>query len=72
MIPRPDTETLVEEIIEICREKDVSILDIGTGSGAITISLAKYIENSKIMSFDISETALEIAKNAIINEVGEK
>ncbi|HBF5575513.1 TPA: peptide chain release factor N(5)-glutamine methyltransferase [Clostridioides difficile] len=74
LIPRPDTETLVEEIIEVCREKkDVSILDIGTGSGAITISLAKYIENSKIMSFDISETALEIAKkNAIINEVGEK
>ncbi|MFS7119543.1 methyltransferase domain-containing protein, partial [Escherichia coli] len=58
LIPRPDTETLVEEIIEICREKkDVSILDIGTGSGAITISLAKYIENSKIMSFDISEIA---------------
>ncbi|AXU66246.1 peptide chain release factor N(5)-glutamine methyltransferase [Clostridioides difficile] len=74
LIPRPDTETLVEEIIEICREKkDVSILDIGTGSGAITISLAKYIENSKIMSFDVSEIALEIAKkNAIINEVGEK
>ncbi|PBI37543.1 peptide chain release factor N(5)-glutamine methyltransferase [Clostridioides difficile] len=74
LIPRPDTETLVEEIIEICREKkDVSILDIGTGSGAITISLAKYIENSKIMSFDVSEIALEIAKkNSIINEVGEK
>ncbi|MBH9841338.1 methyltransferase, partial [Clostridioides difficile] len=47
--------------------------DIVTGSGAIKISLANYIENSKIMSFDISETALEIAKkNAIINEVGEK
>lgn len=74
LIPRPDTETLVEEIIEICKgRKEVSILDIGTGSGAITVSLAKYIENSKIMSFDISEIALEIAKkNAIINEVGEK
>ncbi|MCC0638147.1 MULTISPECIES: peptide chain release factor N(5)-glutamine methyltransferase [unclassified Clostridioides] len=74
LIPRPDTETLVEEIIEICKgRKNVSILDIGTGSGAITVSLAKYIENSKLMSFDISETALEIGKkNAIINEVDEK
>ncbi|KPI47080.1 SAM-dependent methyltransferase [Clostridioides difficile] len=74
LIPRPDTETLVEEIIEICKgRKEVSILDIGTGSGAITVSLAKHIENSKIMSFDISEIALEIAKkNAIINKVGEK
>ncbi|NMS90486.1 peptide chain release factor N(5)-glutamine methyltransferase [Clostridioides difficile] len=74
LIPRPDTETLVEEIIEICKEKkDVSILDIGTGSGAITVSLAKYIENSKVMSFDVSEIALEIAKkNSIINGVDEK
>lgn len=74
LIPRPDTETLVEEIIEICNgKKDVSILDIGTGSGAITVSLAKYIENSKVTSFDVSEIALEIAKkNAIINEVDKK
>ncbi|MCC0648592.1 peptide chain release factor N(5)-glutamine methyltransferase [Clostridioides sp. ZZV15-6598] len=74
LIPRPDTETLVEEIIEICKDrKHVSILDIGTGSGAITVSLAKYIENSKVMSFDISEIALEIGKkNAIINEVDKK
>ncbi|MGO1042425.1 peptide chain release factor N(5)-glutamine methyltransferase [Clostridioides difficile] len=74
LIPRPDTETLVEEIIEICKDrKNVSILDIGTGSGAITVSLAKYIENSKVMSFDISEIALEIGKkNAIINEVDKK
>ncbi|MGX9758541.1 peptide chain release factor N(5)-glutamine methyltransferase [Clostridioides difficile] len=74
LIPRPDTETLVEEIIEICKaRKNVSILDIGTGSGAITVSLAKYIENSNVTSFDISEIALEIGKkNAIINEVDKK
>ena len=48
LIPRPDTETLVEEIIELCKNKSeqINILDIGTGSGAITVSLAKYIENS--------------------------
>ncbi|MGO0884307.1 peptide chain release factor N(5)-glutamine methyltransferase [Clostridioides difficile] len=74
LIPRPDTETLVEEIIEICKDrKNVSILDIGTGSGAITVSLAKYIENSNVTSFDISEIALAIGKkNAIINEVDKK
>ena len=44
LIPRPDTETLVEEIIELCKNKSeqINILDIGTGSGSITVSLAKY------------------------------
>lgn len=74
LIPRPDTEVLVEEIIELCKgESGVSILDIGTGSGAITVSLAKYIQNSKVTSFDISEIPLEIGKkNAISNEVDHK
>lgn len=74
LIPRPDTETLVEEIIEICKNRDnVSILDIGTGSGAITVSLAKYIDKSELMSFDISEIALEVGKrNAITNGVEDK
>lgn len=74
LIPRPDTETLVEEIIELCKNKNkVSILDIGTGSGAITISLAKYIENSKVTSFDISDIPLEVGKvNAINNDVNSK
>ena len=74
LIPRPDTEVLVEEIIELCKGRDeVSILDIGTGSGAITVSLAKYIQNSKITSFDISEIPLEVGKkNAISNEVDHK
>jgi len=75
LIPRPDTETLVEEIIDLCKNKDeeINILDIGTGSGAITVSLAKYIENSKVMSFDISDIPLEVGKiNAINNGVDNK
>ena len=74
LIPRPDTEPLVEEVIELCKDKgNISILDIGTGSGAITVSLAKYIQNSKLMSFDISDIALEVGKkNAVSNEVDSK
>jgi release factor glutamine methyltransferase len=74
LIPRPDTEPLVEELIELCKMKnEVDILDIGTGSGAITISLAKYIEKSKLTSFDISDIPLEVGKkNAISNEVDHK
>lgn len=74
LIPRPDTEPLVEEIIDLCKDKqDVDILDIGTGSGAITISLAKYIERSNLTSLDISDIPLEVGKiNAIKNEVDHK
>ena len=51
LIPRPDTEILVEEVIELAKDKGkVNILDIGTGSGAITVSLAKYLENAKVTS----------------------
>ena len=74
LIPRPDTEALVEEVIEICDGKEgLNVLDIGTGSGAITVSLAKYLKNPKVKSFDISEIALEIGKkNAINNNVDDK
>ena len=57
----------------IQNKEDINILDIGTGSGAITVSLAKYLENAKITSVDISEIALEIGrKNAILNEVDDR
>lgn len=71
LIPRPDTEILVEEVIEIAKNKgSINILDIGTGSGAITVSLAKYLENAQVTSVDISEVALEIGeRNAINNDV---
>ena len=73
LIPRPDTETLVEEIIDLCKDKEVNILDIGTGSGAITVSLAKYLSNANLTSFDIADIPLEIGKkNAIKNGVEEK
>lgn len=76
LIPRPETEELVEWIISEFRFHPITIgtnfriLDIGTGSGCIAVSLAKNLPNSKVSALDISEEALKIAKeNAKINEV---
>ena len=74
LIPRPETEELVDWIIqksEVRSQKsEVKILDIGTGSGCIAISLAKNLPNSEVFALDVSEKALQIAqKNAISNEV---
>lgn len=73
LIPQPDTETLVEEVINEYKEKKCEILDLCTGSGAIAVSLAKYINESNIVASDISMKALQIAKlNAEKNLVRKK
>ena len=74
LIPRPDTEILVEEAISICKKNNYTkILDLCTGSGAIAVSLAKYLEDVDITAVDISNNALKIAKrNARSNNVEEK
>ena len=74
LIPRPDTEILVDEVIleynKNFPDKKITILDLGTGSGAIAVSLAAGISLSRITATDISDSALTIAKkNAVSNNV---
>jgi release factor glutamine methyltransferase len=70
LIPRPETELLVDEILKI---KPKTLLDIGTGSGCIAIAVAKNLPDIKILATDISEKALEVAaKNAKFHKVEDK
>lgn len=74
LIPRPETEELVEWIVKEnanpSRSGKIKILDIGTGSGCIAVSLAKNISNAEVYAIDVSKKALETAKrNAANNNV---
>jgi len=72
LIPRPETEELVDWVLSNLHDQDsmLDILDIGTGSGCIAISLAKNIPTAIVSGLDISEKALEVAQeNAVKNQV---
>lgn len=71
LIPRPETEHLVEEVIRLAGAlKEPRIADIGTGSGAIAVPLAHSLSNARISAVDLSPQALAIARqNAIRNHV---
>ena len=73
LIPRPETEELVEKTIEYLKKylkEDIRILDIGTGSGCIPITLKKIFPKASIEGIDISKEALSVAKeNALLNNV---
>ncbi len=62
LIPRPETELMLEKLINIYKKKSINILDIGTGSGCIILSLLSELKRSKGTGIDISLGALQIAK----------
>lgn len=78
LIPRPETEILVEKVLHECGKKfdsrsTITILDVGTGSGCIAVALAKNLPKARITAIDISDAALTTAsENARLNEVGDQ
>ena len=71
LIPRPETELLIEKILESLNKNDsLKILDIGTGSGNIAVSIAKHLSNAEIVAIDISDSAIQTAKeNSELNNI---
>lgn len=76
LIPRPETEIIIDEVLsyakEFCVNNDyIDILDLGTGSGCIAITLAKNLKNAKITAVDISDLALKVARENSIKHIVE-
>lgn len=77
LIPRPETETLVEQAMLVCQKANpgqpLSIMEVGTGSGNIAIALAKFVKGAKLWTIDVSEEALALAReNAEYHGVSDK
>ena len=66
LVPRPETETLVQNILEIFDSKQIKVLDLGTGSGAIGLSLAKERTNWEVVCSDMSLEAIKVTKKNMI------
>ena len=65
LVPRPETEALAQRMIDLCRasaERQWHILDLGTGSGCVAVTIAKYAANAILVASDISEEALAVAR----------
>ncbi|GAA4971277.1 peptide chain release factor N(5)-glutamine methyltransferase [Algibacter aquimarinus] len=70
LIPRPETEELVHWVVKSNKNQKIKIIDIGTGSGCIAISIAKKMPNASVYGIDVSKDALKVAKqNADLNHV---
>ncbi|MGE4418484.1 MAG: peptide chain release factor N(5)-glutamine methyltransferase [Sulfurimonas sp.] len=75
LIPRPETELLIDEVLKNIADKNarLTIAEVGVGSGIISVMLAKFLPNAKIIAVDISEAALGVAeKNIHLFGVGER
>ncbi len=62
LVPRPETEALVEKVLELSSREDEAIVDVGTGSGCIAVALAKELPRARIHAVDVSERALRVAR----------
>jgi release factor glutamine methyltransferase len=73
LIPRPETELMVEKVVNIFKDKKLYILDIGTGSGCILLSILSELKNSRGIGVDISKKATQIAvKNSIKHKLSQR
>jgi release factor glutamine methyltransferase len=61
LVPRPETEVLVEKVLELSSRESETIVDVGTGSGCIAVALAKELPRARIEAVDVSERALRVA-----------